>query len=80
MINTSCSSGRCHSASAKNAQRTGAPAGLNFDLVPASAMETAEEMNKVAKGEVVVHDWTDTMWEEIQDGEMPPSLPPAPAR
>jgi hypothetical protein len=73
VINTSCSGGRCHSATAKNAQRTGAPAGLNFDLVQAGA--TDDEKKKVDKGSVVVHDWTDSMWEEINEGEMPPSPP-----
>lgn len=68
LVNASCAGGTCHALSAQDAARMGAPAGLNFDLVPATTADTA----KVAKGQATVREQAEAMWEEIDEGTMPP--------
>ncbi len=70
LIHQTCASGQCHSAAAKGAARVGAPADLNFDLVPADL--SAPELTKVSRGESNVDELAEDMWEWIADGEMPP--------
>jgi hypothetical protein len=69
-VNTSCASGRCHSQSATGENRVGAPAELNFDVVPADLSDA--ERAKVTKGATKVQDEKEEMWELIDDGDMPP--------
>jgi hypothetical protein len=70
LIHQTCASGQCHSAAAKGAARVGAPADLNFDLVPADL--SPAELTKVTRGESNVDELAEDMWEWIADGEMPP--------
>lgn len=75
-VNTSCAAGRCHSASATGENRVGAPAGLNFDVVPADP--SPAELAKATEGAGVVHDQAEEMWELIDSGDMPPEGQRAP--
>lgn len=78
VINRSCAGGLCHSASAVAVLRRGAPAGLDFDVVPnvASTPEMATaELVKVQTGYNVVQDHLEAMWAQIDDGHMPPAPP-----
>ena len=70
VVNSTCASGRCHSEAAKGKQRVGAPAELNFDVVPNDT--TAESIARVTRGGGTVHDEAEEMWELIDSGEMPP--------
>jgi hypothetical protein len=69
-VNTSCASGRCHSQSATGENRVGAPAELNFDVVPVDLSDA--ERVKVTKGATKVQDEKEEMWELIDSGDMPP--------
>jgi hypothetical protein len=73
LVQQSCASGRCHTAGAKDDGRVGAPAELNFDVVPASTDVT--ETTKVKDGAAVVQDRREDMWALIENGEMPPAPP-----
>lgn len=75
VINRNCANSRCHSAGAKGALRVGAPAELNFDVVPGST--SAEEISKTREGASVVFDNRESMWAEIEGGSMPPGRPAA---
>jgi hypothetical protein len=68
LIHQSCASGLCHSEAAKGKDRIGAPADLNFDLVPADATEVA----RVTRGTSNVDELAEEMWTWIDDGSMPP--------
>jgi hypothetical protein len=73
LVNASCAAGRCHSADAAGDTRVGAPADLNFDVVPQDTL--FEELGKVQDGAAVVQDERENMWALIEDGEMPPKAP-----
>jgi hypothetical protein len=73
IVNRSCAAGHCHSADAEGDARDGAPADLNFDVVPQDMM--FEELGKVQDGAAVVQDERENMWALIEDGEMPPKPP-----
>lgn len=78
IVNNSCANGRCHSATAEGALRVGAPAELDFDVVPLAATtveQASAETAKVRNGAAVVYDWREAMWGEIEDGHMPPPRP-----
>jgi hypothetical protein len=83
IIDAKCSNARCHSIDARNALRVGAPAELNFDVVPPLACTTQNpgdpECIKVLDGAATVYDWRTEMWSLIESGAMPPA-PPAAAR
>ena len=70
LVNQSCAAGRCHSETAKGADRIGAPAGLNFDVVPADVSDP--EITRIIRGESHVDENAEEMWEWIDDGMMPP--------
>jgi hypothetical protein len=70
VVEKTCAGARCHSSIAKGKNRVGAPAGLNFDVLP---MDTSlPELTRISNAAKVVHDKADSMWEEIDDGYMPP--------
>lgn len=69
-VNGSCASGKCHSASATGENRVGAPAELNFDVVPADLSDA--ERAKVTQGATKVQDEKEEMWALIDSGDMPP--------
>jgi len=70
LIHNTCAAGRCHSQTATGSNRVGVPAGLNFDVVPAS---TAPEALAIAQsGHANVEEWAEDMWGEINEGSMPP--------
>jgi mono/diheme cytochrome c family protein len=70
LVHQSCAAGQCHAESAKGVDRIGAPAGLNFDVVPADTSDA--ESAKIIRGESVVDENAEEMWEWISDGLMPP--------
>jgi hypothetical protein len=69
-VNASCAGGTCHSSTAKGPARNGAPAELDFDVVP--AQNTAEEIARALSGGENVHDEAEEMWAQIESGAMPP--------
>jgi len=71
VVQSSCASGRCHSADAQGQRRLGAPAGLNFDVFSANVAD----QGKITSGGATVVDWAEDMWEEIEAGSMPPEPP-----
>jgi hypothetical protein len=73
LVNASCAGGLCHSASAEGDQRRGAPAELNFDVLPAST--AFEEIARVMDGAAIVQNRAEDMWALIDSGEMPPPKP-----
>lgn len=68
LVATKCSSGRCHSEGAMGNARVGAPADLNFDVVGSDAAMVDHAI-------ATVNDWAEDMWEEIEEGAMPPPKP-----
>lgn len=70
LVHQTCASGQCHSELAKGAARVGAPADLNFDLVPAD--ESVPELARITRGAGNVDELAEEMWEWIDDGTMPP--------
>ena len=70
VLEKTCAGGRCHASTAKGKDRVGVPAGLNFDVLPSDT--SMPELARITKSAKVVKDHADEMWEEIQDGEMPP--------
>jgi hypothetical protein len=73
LVNASCAAGHCHSADAKADARDGAPAGLDFDVVPQD--NTLPQIGKIQDGAAVVQDERENMWALIDSGEMPPAPP-----
>lgn len=71
LVHQSCASGQCHSEAAKGEARVGAPADLNFDLIPASELDPLE-LARVTRGESTVDELAEEMWTFIDDGSMPP--------
>jgi hypothetical protein len=73
LVDASCASGLCHSVEARGEQRRGAPAELNFDVLPAD--DSFEEISLVQDGAAVVQNRREDMWALIDSGEMPPPRP-----
>jgi hypothetical protein len=73
LLQSSCAGGNCHSSSARGALRKGAPAGLNFDVVPASTADKDLSMARHNSG--VVSNHSGEIWEQVNDGTMPPPKP-----
>lgn len=73
IVGTTCASGRCHSQSATGELRFGAPAGLDFDVLPGAA--TPEAIAVATRAGTNVVDWAEEMWELIDSGAMPPPPP-----
>ncbi len=81
IINRSCASGSCHSEGSSRNLRRGAPAGLDFDLIPAEATPTADgspaelkesDLSRLRKHQRKVFDQRHAIWEQIERGLMPP--------
>jgi hypothetical protein len=70
VVQNTCAAGRCHSQTATGNNRVGAPAGLDFDVVPFDS--SVAEINKITHGAKVVHDHRSAMWAQVEAGEMPP--------
>jgi hypothetical protein len=88
IINKSCAGGRCHTSTATGELRSGAPLGLDFDLVPIPESEAdGETRNK--NGQTVValtsrqrsglqtrqqriYDLRARIWDQVRWGMMPP--------
>jgi hypothetical protein len=73
VMQQSCSGGRCHSETAVGDARVGAPAGLDFDVVPTALSQP--EIDKVTRGASNVADHIDEIWGEVNEGAMPPPAP-----
>jgi hypothetical protein len=86
IINRACATG-CHQAGVAAAQRSGAPAGLDFDLLPVNAESAAATTNEggrtiaqldadklsgLRKRQHKVYDERGHIWQQVQDGLMPP--------
>jgi len=81
----SCATG-CHSSAAKGGGRQGAPAGLNFDLIPLKSGELVKDDEGTVTGAQIdpielgglrarqrkVFDEREGIWEQIDTGLMPP--------
>lgn len=84
VINTTCIS--CHSSTAKGAVRRGAPAGLDFDLIPLTGTMTVTDSSGNIQGVTLdpallaglrtrqrkVFDEREMIWDQIEKGLMPP--------
>jgi mono/diheme cytochrome c family protein len=70
VVEKSCAGGRCHSANAKGLNRVGAPAGLDFDVVPPDT--SLESLTRIERGAKHVHENIDEMWTMVDEGDMPP--------
>ena len=70
LVNNTCAGGTCHSEAATGKARTGAPAELNFDVVPVDSSPV--EIARAVRGGSNVHDEAEEMWDLIEGGEMPP--------
>jgi hypothetical protein len=70
LINNSCAGGTCHSELAEGKARSGAPAGLNFDVVPMD--NSTVEVARALRAGNNVHDEAEEMWALIEGGDMPP--------
>lgn len=73
LLANSCAAGRCHAESAKGESRKGAPAGLNFGVVPASNSE--EDLAAARRSSGVVSNHSLDIWDEVEAGTMPPPKP-----
>jgi hypothetical protein len=72
LVQASCAEGVCHSAYAENANRKGAPHGLNFDVAPLSSASSAANVSALRDGISHVRDQAGSLWGEISAGTMPP--------
>ena len=89
IINSACANGTCHTSTARGAARHGAPAYLDFDLMPVDAQE-ADGDDQNARGDAmvvlskrqIVHLRSrqsllvrdrEAVWQQVRDGLMPPS-------
>jgi hypothetical protein len=68
IVGSRCSNGRCHSASASGDGRVGAPADLDFDVL-------SSDVGVLTSSSATVIDWAEDMWEEVEEGSMPPAKP-----
>lgn len=73
LVQGRCAGGRCHSVDAMGELREGAPAELDFDVVPSDM--SPMQISKVREGAENVHDHRGSMWGEIEGGSMPPAPP-----
>jgi hypothetical protein len=73
LLQSSCDGGRCHGASAQGLSRSGAPAGLDFNVVANSTSDADRLAARRAFG--VVSNNIEEIWEEIDNGTMPPPPP-----
>lgn len=87
MITRACATG-CHASTAQGLDRRGVPAGLDFDLLPVSEQDAAgsqdnadgERIVKLKEAQRaglqrrrdVVFSHRDEIWQQLQDGLMPP--------
>lgn len=86
IVNKACATG-CHLSTAKGAARRGAPAGLDFDLIPvaeenAAGMTTsgdhtyvklqAMQVEGLRNRQKKIVELRDSLWQQVQDGLMPP--------
>jgi hypothetical protein len=88
IINKSCAGGRCHSSTADGVSRSGAPKGLDFDLMPVRESDAmGEALNKADEPVIelkpsqisglrvrqrTVYDLRQRIWDQIRWGLMPP--------
>jgi hypothetical protein len=72
LIQASCAEGVCHSAYAENANRKGAPHGLNFDLAPLTSASSTANVDALRDGITHVRDHAGSLWGEIAAETMPP--------
>ncbi|MET0287204.1 MAG: hypothetical protein ABW352_22155 [Polyangiales bacterium] len=86
IMNKACATG-CHLSTATGEDRHGAPAGLDFDLMPVDE-EKADGTTKSGKSQIVklkpgqleglrtrqhqIVELRDSIWQQVQDGLMPP--------
>ncbi|MFI5306704.1 MAG: hypothetical protein ACHQ53_05085 [Polyangiales bacterium] len=75
VVQTNCASGHCHTVTATGINRSGVPAGLNFDVVPNDTSQP--ELDKITRGIKVAADHRQAMWGEVESGYMPPKGGPA---
>jgi len=73
VVQQNCAAARCHTADARGELRSGAPAELDFDVVPRD--DSVAEKVKVREGHERVQDYREAMWSEIDSGDMPPPPP-----
>lgn len=86
IMNKACSVG-CHLSTATGADRHGAPAGLDFDLLPideanAAGMTksgdstivrlTSAQLDGLRKRQRMIVELRDDIWQQVVDGQMPP--------
>lgn len=72
LVQASCAEGVCHSVYAENANRKGAPHGLNFDVAPLTASSSEANVAALRDGISHVRDQAGELWGEIAAGTMPP--------
>jgi len=85
IVNKSCTSG-CHNSTVTGENRRGAPAGLDFDVVPVSEdkakgkkkssdtivkLSTAQ-LDGLRKRQKVIYENRDSIWQQVREGLMPP--------
>jgi hypothetical protein len=73
LLRDSCAAGLCHTESAEGKARKGAPAELDFGVVPASDSE--EDLAVARRSSGVVWNYLDAIWAEVEAGSMPPPKP-----
>jgi mono/diheme cytochrome c family protein len=73
LLRDSCAAGLCHAESAKGEFRKGAPADLNFDVVPASNSD--DDLAVARRSSGVVSNYSEEIWEQVEAGTMPPPKP-----
>jgi hypothetical protein len=72
IVQQSCAGGFCHASGAVDANRFGAPHGLNFDVVPLTATATESQLSVLHAGISKVRDEANDMWGQIDADTMPP--------
>ncbi|MCA9603016.1 MAG: hypothetical protein KC417_13375 [Myxococcales bacterium] len=74
LVEVSCANGQCHTKSADGAQRVGAPAGLNFDMIGSRAEPgpDTEAVQLLKRGQDILYEWRSEAFETVDDGSMPP--------
>jgi len=80
ILNKSCATG-CHNSASKGAGRQGAPAGLDFDLMPvtngtlsgAGLTLPPEALKGLKSRQRDVYEKRELIWEQVQKGLMPPT-------
>jgi cytochrome c553 len=87
IVNKTCATG-CHLSTATGEARRGAPAGLDFDLIPVDEASTAgltttatrtfvqlqsAQAEGLRKRQKLIVEQRDSIWEQVVDGHMPPN-------